>query len=199
MSVLAGHRIVVIDLETTGWNAAEDDVLEIARVTIQDGAIADCWSTLISPGRPIPVDATRVHGIGAAALTGAPPAGPVARELRGSLEGAVLSAHHAAFDLEFLKVLFRRHGAAPLRRPVVDTLGLARGLFGSGGNELAALAERHGIAHDGPHRALPDARATAALLLQLAPRWERERGVRSLAELAGASLDALRLTGRRDL
>ncbi len=165
MSVLAGQRIVVIDVETTGWNAAEDDVVEIARVTVEDGTIAECWSTLIAPGRPIPADATRIHGIGAAALAGAPAAGPIARTFRGSLEGAALSAHHAAFDLEFLKVLFRRHGAPPLRQPVVDTLGLARGLFGSGGNELAVLAQRHGIAHDGPHRALPDARATAALLL----------------------------------
>ena len=108
-------------------------------------------------------------------------------------------AAHASFDLPFLVGLMRAASMPPLSNPVVDTLGLARGLFGSGGNALGPLAERFGIAHDGPHRALPDARATAELLRALAERWERERGIRSLDELAGASQDALRVSVRRGL
>ena len=80
---------------------------------------------------------------------------------------------------------------------MVDTLGLARGLFDMGGNALGALAERLGLPAETSHRALGDALTTARLLLVLGERWEREKGVRSVAELAAASQDVLRLTNRR--
>jgi DNA polymerase III epsilon subunit-like protein len=79
----------------------------------------------------------------------------------------------------------------------VDTLGLARGLFGAGENALGELAARLGLPDERRHRALGDARTTARVLLALAPRWEAERGIRSLAELAAASQDALRPAPRR--
>ena len=105
--------------------------------------------------------------------------------------------HNAPFDLPFLQELMRSAGQRPLLNPVVDTLGLARGLFGSGGNSLSPLAERLGIPAESAHRALGDALTTARLLLELAGRWERERGIGSLAELAAASQDVMRLTARR--
>jgi DNA polymerase-3 subunit epsilon len=78
---------------------------------------------------------------------------------------------------------------------VVDTLGLARGLYEGGGNSLGALAARFGLPPQPAHRALGDALTTAHLFLQLVRRWEND--VRSLDELAAASQDVLRLTARR--
>jgi DNA polymerase-3 subunit epsilon len=91
----------------------------------------------------------------------------------------------------------RRSGERPLLNPVVDTLGLARGLFEGGGNSLAALAARLGLPAQTAHRALGDALTTAHLFLRLARRWEEERDTGSLAELAAASQDELRRTARR--
>jgi len=79
---------------------------------------------------------------------------------------------------------------------VMDTLGLARGLFGAGGNALDQLASRLGLPAEPPHRALGDARMTTRVLLALIPRWERERGMRSIEELAAASVDVLRVARR---
>ena len=197
MPLLGGQRIVVVDVETTGWSAANDSIVEIACVTIDDGAIADSWSSLVQAGRPVPPEATRVHGITDAMLASAPAAPAVAKRFRELCGGSTLAIHNAAFDLPFLETLLRRHGAEPLYNPVVDTLGLARGLFGQGGNSLGELTRRHSIRHESAHRALGDARATAELLLVLAPRWKAEKGVASLAELAAASLDAIRLTAKR--
>ena len=197
MPLLAGQRVVVVDVETTGWNTASDCIVEVACVTIDDGAVTDTWSSLLQPGRPVPFVATRIHGITDAMLMSAPLPAAVAKPFRDHCGGAVLAIHNAGFDLPFLGALLRRHGAAPVFNPVIDTLGLARGLFGPSGNSLGELTRRHGIALDSAHRALGDARATAELLRMLAPRWEAERGVRSLAELAAASQDAIRLTSRR--
>lgn len=188
--------MVVVDIETTGWSAASDAIVEIACVTIESGAIRESWSSLVNPGRPVPAEATRIHGISDAMLAEAPVTSIVSAPFRERCGGTLLAIHNASFDLPFLAALLRRHGAAPLYNPIVDTLGLARGLFGPGGNSLGELAGRMGIAHDNPHRALGDALATARLLLALAPRWEAERGVGSLAQLAAASQDAIRLSSR---
>jgi DNA polymerase III epsilon subunit-like protein len=111
--------------------------------------------------------------------------------------GRTLVFHNAAFDLPFLAALMRKAGRPPLLCPVVDTLGLARGLFDQGGNSLGALAVRLGLPPEPAHRALGDALTTARLFQALAARWENERGVRSIAELAAASQDVLRLAVRR--
>jgi DNA polymerase III epsilon subunit family exonuclease len=186
----------VLDLETTGWSASTHDVVEIGGVTLEAGAVVEEWSSLIRTGQPIPPEATRIHGITDRMLADAPPPAVVGPAFRQRCGEAVLAIHNAGFDLPFLAALFRRHGGAPLFNPVVDTLGLARGVLGGDGNSLVELAQRFGIPHETPHRALSDARATAALLQALSTRWEFERNIRSLAELAAASQDAIRLSRR---
>jgi len=197
VALLGGQRIVVVDVETTGWSAANDSIIEIGCVTIDHGAITDTWSSLVQAGRPVPPEVTRIHGITDAMLASAPPAPEVAKPFRERCGTGMVAMHNAGFDLPFLEALLRRYGAAPLYNPVVDTLGLARGLFGQGGNSLGELTRRLELRHASAHRALGDARATAELLLVLAPRWEAEKGVTSLAELAASSLDAIRLTSKR--
>ena len=80
---------------------------------------------------------------------------------------------------------------------MVDTLGLARGLFGTGSNSLRALAAKLELPPEIPHRALGDTRTTARAFVELARRWEQEKGVRSLLELAAISQDLMRATARR--
>ncbi len=200
MTLLAGHDIAVVDTETTGFSPSDGTVIvEVAVVRLVDARVREelSWSSLVDIGRPIPPDATAVHGITTAMLAGAPKRAEVARRLREACGDRPLAFHNAPFDLPFLAAMLRRAGLPPLWNPVVDTLGLARGLFGPGSNSLGALAARLGLPRETAHRALGDALTTARLFLALAGRWEAERGVRSLAELAALSQDAVRVTGRR--
>ena len=198
MTLLDGTRLAVLDTETTGLDPDRGHgLVEVACVTLEGGDIAETWSTLVNPGRAIPPDAAAVHGITDAMVRSAPGPDVVAVEVRRRCADRPLVFHHAAFDLPFLADLMRKAGQPPLLGPVVDTLGLARGLFEQGGNSLGALASRLGLPAEPAHRALGDALTTARLLQVLAPRWEAERGVRTLAELAAASQDVLRLTARR--
>jgi DNA polymerase-3 subunit epsilon len=198
LSLLQGVTVLAVDTETTGMSPADGHrLVEVARVAVVDGALAEEWSTLIDPGRPIPPDATRVHGISDAMVAGAPTAATAGRLLRQACGDLPLVFHNAPFDLPFLIQLFREAGAAPLLNPIVDTLGLARGLFGTGSNALGALASRLKLPVETAHRALGDTRTTARLFVELAGRWEREKGVRSLLELAALSQDVMRTTARR--
>jgi DNA polymerase III subunit epsilon len=198
MGLLSGVRLLAVDTETTGMSPdAGARLVEVARVEIVDGALGEGWSSLVRPGRPIPADATRVHGITDAMVADAPEPSPVARALREACADVPLVFHNAPFDLPFLIQMFREAGAPMLLNPIVDTLGLARGLAGPGGNALGALAARYGLPAEAAHRALGDARTTARLFLALAAEWESKRGVRTLAELAAASQDVMRITARR--
>lgn len=198
MGLLDGRRLLVIDTETTGMSPSGGaELVEVARVVLEDGTIAETWSSLVKPARPIPPDATRVHGITDAMVADAPAPAAVAAALRAACAELPLVFHNAPFDLPFLIALMRASGQPPLFNPIVDTLGLARGLFGTGSNSLGALAARLELPRESAHRALGDARTTARLFLALAGRWEAERGARSVADLAAASQDVMRLTARR--
>ncbi|HTK32740.1 MAG TPA: 3'-5' exonuclease [Candidatus Saccharimonadaceae bacterium] len=198
MALLEGHTVEVLDTETTGFDPAQGhELIEVARVTLASGAIAGEWSSLVRPARAIPRDASAVHGITDAMVAGASGPSEVGRALREGCGDRTLVFHNARFDLPFLAALLRGAGQPPFSAPVVDTLGLARGLFGSGGNSLDSLARKLDLPFETSHRALGDARTTARLFPPLVERWEREKAVRSLDELAAASQDVVRLTGRR--
>jgi len=130
-------------------------------------------------------------------FAGAPGMAEVGRTLREACGDLPLVFHNAPFDLPFLVHLFREAGAPPLTNPIVDTLGLARGLFGNSGNKLTELQVKLQLPSETAHRALGDTRTTARVFLTLAGRWEQEKGVRSIAELAAASQDVMRATARR--
>jgi DNA polymerase III epsilon subunit-like protein len=193
MSLLSGSTIAVVDTETTGFSPAEGHALvEVAWVPVIDGVVREvaAWSSLVDPGRPIPPEATRVHRITDAMVGGAPRPDAVARRLREACADLPLCFHNAPFDLPFLAALMRAGAQPPLTGPVIDTLGMARALPGSGGNGLGVLAQRFGLPPATAHRALGDALTTARLLVKLVAAWEGR--ARSLDELAAASQESTR-------
>lgn len=192
MSILSGHELRVIDVETTGLFPDGHRILEVASVRLDDGRAGEAWSSFVRPDRRIPPEAVAVHGITAEMVQDAPDARAVAAALAAEIGARPLAFHHARFDVPFLRALMREGGQPPLTQPVIDTLGLARGLEPRGGHSLGRLAQRYGIQRMERHRALPDATTTALLLIALAERWERDRGIRSLMELAAVSQDVLR-------
>src|SRR5262249_3495269 len=155
----AGARLVAIDLETSGfWLPDGHGVIEVARVTIEDGTLGEEWTTLVKPRRSVEGGAREVHGITDEMLKDAPEPAVVAASLKAACGALPLVAHNAAFDIPFLARLFRDAGLPPMYNSVVDTLGLSRGLFGPGNNALSTLRGALGLPEEREHRALGDAR-----------------------------------------
>ncbi len=159
---LRDYDYAALDFETTGLDPDEGDrVVEVAVVRGKLGGAPATWTTLVDPERAM--DATKVHGITASMVTGAPGFAEVLPELRRRLEGAVLVCHNAEFDVGFLDMECARLGEPRPDVTIVDTLLLARRLLAVGDHRLSSLRERFGLPTEVQHRALGDAHATFLL------------------------------------
>ncbi|MFN2645854.1 MAG: exonuclease domain-containing protein [Burkholderiales bacterium] len=156
--------LAVVDLETTGTRAAEDRITEIGVLEVERFEVVCEWSTLVNPGRTLPSEIQALTGITAQMLAEAPRFAELAADLHERLAGRVFVAHNARFDYGFLRREFDRAGIK-FHAPAVCGVKLARRLYPrERGHDLDSLIERHGIACDARHRALPDAQALWAFL-----------------------------------
>lgn len=159
-----GTGFAVVDLETTGLYPSTDRVVEVAIVQLSANAeIVSEFCTLINPCRDI--GPTRIHGIRAADVTGAPTFAAAAATVWQLLSGRVLVAHNAAFDVRFLEAEFNRCGVGLPPPPVMCTMQLASYyLRDLPARSLTACCGCAGIEISRHHSALDDARAAAHLL-----------------------------------
>jgi DNA polymerase-3 subunit epsilon len=192
---------VVVDLETTGLRPGRSGICEIGAVRLRGFEVEAEFQTLVDPGLPIAPGASAVTGLRNEQLRGAPgPAQAVHRFLDFAGDG-VLVAHNARFDLAFLDRETERLTGSRIGSAVVDTVRLARTLLAGrvAGFGLAQLAWFLDTAERPCHRALPDARATAELLLALIG-LAQERGARTVADLTAlAATRTRRLLDKRHL
>ena len=163
-------RFAVVDIETSGLSLRRHRILQVAVVTVQDGAVVDEWSSLVRLRWPWQrVGARSVHGIDRRTLRAAPVRAHVMRELADRLDGSVFTAHNAAFDWSFIQRAARRDGVdlPPVRR--LCTLRLSRRLDPdrTASHRLDDLCLRYDVTNVRPHDALHDARATATVLHHL--------------------------------
>ncbi len=199
--LLEDATYVVVDLETTGLRPGSSGICEIGAVRLRGFEVEAEFQTLVDPGLPIDAGASALTGLRTAQLRGAPgPAEAVRRFLAFAGDG-VLVAHNARFDLAFLDRETERLTGSRIGSAVVDTVRLARTLlagrvpsFGLG--QLAWFLD---TSERPCHRALPDARATAELLLALIG-LAQERGARTVADLTAlTSTRTRRLLDKRHL
>ena len=100
-AVAAGDAFVVVDVETTGTDPKMADLVEIAAVKVKGGKIADRWSTLVNPGRPI--IGNQMHGITDADVKKAPKPADAAKEALKFIGDSLVVGHTVGFDLGFLE------------------------------------------------------------------------------------------------
>lgn len=175
---------VVFDLETTGLSPASARICELGAQRVRRLELEDGFETLVDPRVPLPVPVQALTGIEPAALRGAPPVELAVRRFLAFAGDAVLVAHNARFDMAFLDREVERLTGRHVAAPVVDTVWLARRLLEGRVRRvgLASLARFFGTNAEPCHRALPDARATAEILVALIG-LAQERGARTVADL----------------
>ena len=147
---------VMLDLETTGGNAVQDRITEIAAVRVEHGVETARWSSLVNPGVRIPPFIQSLTGISDAMVADAPSFAELAPRLLELLDGAVFVAHNVRFDHSFVLNELGRIGL-PLRVKTLCTVRLSRKLYPQHkGHGLDAILARHGLQTLARHRAMGD-------------------------------------------
>ncbi len=200
-TLIEDAELVVFDLETTGLSAARDRMCEIGAVRVKALEIADTFETLVDPGVALPHTIACLTGLSDVELRGAPRPELAVRRFLAFAGDSPLAAHNARFDVGFLDHAVQRLTGRRVAAAVVDTVWLARRLLHRRSERfsLAQLAHFFGTSTDPCHRALPDALATAEILIALLG-LAQERGARTLADVIELSAPrARRLHGKRSL
>lgn len=191
--------LAVLDFETTGLSPAADRVVEVACLRVApDGAVESELHTLVDPRGP--VGPTQIHGITQADVRGAPRFEDVADALMSQLDGAVVVAHNASFDVSFLEAEFARAGVTLPQLPYVCTMRLRRmiDLPGPSAHKLTWACWQEGIPIENAHAAVCDARAAGGLIT----RYVEHAGECEMKKLAdcggrGKSVDSWQHTPPR--
>jgi DNA polymerase-3 subunit epsilon len=176
-------REIILDTETTGFDPRKGDrLIEIGCLEIED--LLPTGRTLhlfCDPERPIPPEATRVHGITDAMVRGKPKFAEIAEQILDFLGDAPIVAHNAQFDRNFVNFELERARRVPTPEDRwIDTLAMALKRFPGASNSLDALCRRFKISlsEREKHGALIDAKLLAAVYLEL--RGGKERGLEFL-------------------
>ena len=168
----------VIDVETTGLNLKDDEIISIGAVQIHMGRITveDNFYREVRPYRSPSIPSVQIHGLRGIDLESIAPIETVIPDLMAQIGGRVLIAHAAWIEYAFLK---RHLRGLTFSKQIIDTAALARALgyrTGVNGHEpsLESLARRIQLPVYAPHNALGDALTTAVVFLALATGLERE-------------------------
>ncbi|MGC8838142.1 MAG: UvrD-helicase domain-containing protein [Anaerolineae bacterium] len=178
------ERFVVYDLETTGSSPHYDEVVEVGAVTLDRGQrVGPPFHALVRPTRRISREAQKVHGISQREVRDAPPVDAVLPRFLAYVGDAILVGHNVAlFDNVILDREMGRLLGRGLTLPVLDTREMAGRLLPRMQHSLSALVEHFRLPHREAHRALPDAEATADLLLALLAENRCQKELESLVE-----------------
>lgn len=163
--MLDQYRFALVDLETTGGQPREDQIMEVAiRLEDSRGHTLGQWQSLVDPQCSIPFFIQNLTGISAATVRGQPRFAEVVDTVWGYLEGAILVAHNAKFDAGFLRHHLRCLGYE-YEPKVLCTLKLARTLYPDWPKHgLEAICNRIGFYSEVHHRAMADVDAMKAFL-----------------------------------
>ena len=177
---------VVFDIETTGFSPSKDRIIEIGAVKVTDGKISDKFSAFVNPKIPIPFEIEKLTGISDAMVLEAPDITVVLPKFLEFCGDAVLVAHNASFDVNFITQNAERMGIA-IRPTVLDTVTLARQLMPNLGRyKLDTVAKALGISLANHHRAVDDAGATAEIFAAFVDML-RKMGIENLNQLNDSS------------
>jgi DNA polymerase III alpha subunit (gram-positive type) len=163
---------VAIDLETTGLDFANEEILELGGVVWRGGERSETFSVVLRSRRPVTSFIEALTGITAAESAAGRDPVEALREFAEFCGDLPVVAHNSYFDLRFLRKAWDAAGIAEPVRPVYDSLLGARIAWPQWpSHKLESLVERLELAKGATaHRALADANAAGRLFLAVQAR-----------------------------
>lgn len=182
-------REIALDTETTGLDPASGHrIVEIGAVEmIGHIRTGNHFHSYLSPQRPMPEEAEKIHGLSDAFLHDKPLFRSIADAFLEFIGDAPLVIHNAAFDMKFINAELERIGYPIIAMSrTTDTVHMARRMFPGQPANLDALCRRFNIdlSARSKHGALLDAELLAEVYLEL--RGGRQKGLALVSERSAA-------------
>jgi DNA polymerase-3 subunit epsilon len=174
MSALENEVFVCLDCETTGLDAVQDKIIEVAVTKFSLNTVYEEFESLIDPKCPIPESSIAFHHITQDMVLGKPSIDEVLPTLIKIIDKHIIVGHSIGFDIEIIALAADRAGIPHnLRQNLfIDTLRLAR-LYGeSPTNSLEQLRKHFNIEEEGAHRAMSDVTVNRGVFKYLVKRYK---------------------------
>ena len=177
-------ELIVFDLETTGFSASAERIIEYGAARINDLEILDTFSEFVDPGKPIPPRITELTGITDDMVRGADTQENVLRRfIEFCGEKPVLIAHNAGFDTSFIRAACERYGI-DFEFSVIDTVPMSRSMLPElKKHKLDTVAKALELGEFDHHRAFEDAKMLGRIFIKLASRLINENKIKNISEI----------------
>ena len=175
-------EFVAFDLETTGLNSREDQIIEIGAVVMKDGKEVRRFQTFVDPHKKLENVTTELTGITDEMLKGAPSIEEILPKFIEFVGDRVLVAHNADLDTGFIQTACKKQNL-PYDFTSVDTLALSMALMtGMKRYKLNLVADALNLPEFNHHRAADDA-VTCGLIMSRYIEMLQEKGVERLSQI----------------
>lgn len=161
------HVYCSLDIETSGFDPAKDEILEVGFVFFAVGEtglkILEEYSQVFKPQKPVSPAILALTGITPEELNTAPSFSEHRERIQSKLQQAWIVGHNVGFDVKFLQAF-----GVQFEGRIIDTLDLVQFLLPTHHSyNLENLMHYFGIRHKEAHRALADAKAALLVLERL--------------------------------
>ncbi|MDD3348717.1 MAG: PolC-type DNA polymerase III [Bacilli bacterium] len=166
---LRNATYVIYDLETTGFSAVYNEIIEIAACKVNNGMIIEEFSEYVKPKGHISSAITRLTSITEDDVRNAGTIEEVLPKFWKFINGSILVAHNATFDNSHLYENLKQLGILYSVLPTIDTLQFARIYYGDKLKKFSLnyVAKLFGVDLEQHHRAIYDAKATTEIFLKM--------------------------------
>lgn len=174
--------IVIFSTVTTGRSPFMHDIIEIAAVRIEDGKLAEEYSTLVNPGKPIPFSIDKETGISDEQVKNAPDLKKAMEEFLLFAGDCPLAAYDADYEMNFIRAACEKYSLA-VPATYIDIPAVIRYLMPNIGKiRFDRLAKTLKVPCENTLRAYPRARCMAYVYLQILDVCKKD-DIRTLREL----------------
>lgn len=157
---LIEQDVIILDTETTGLSAKDNELIEISAARLSGRDVVDRFDTFVKPSGLIPPEITELTHITNADVAHAPSAREAVAQLVEFVQGCPVVAHNATFDRTFIESV---KGGVNVSDIWIDSLALSRiALPRLASHKLAFIADVFGCSSVS-HRANDDVEALAGV------------------------------------
>lgn len=159
--------IVFLDLETTGLDPLNDQIIEIGAIKIgKDQAVE--FHRIVQTDHPVPQAITELTGISQEMVRAGNPLLDSMHALREFIEDATLIGYNILFDIRFINAAFSKFNIDRIQNTVIDLISICKKKNSFQANyKFETSLKEYQITNTVPHRALEDARLMHQLYMKL--------------------------------